>query len=313
MESFRQSAHKLGVPLNILACDMNPQLSSACLLNTQKYFKSPHCLSEEYPSFLLKLCEEEGVDALIPTIDTELEILARLKETLLKVGTHAIISSPEVVSICRDKLKTAAFLEEINLPTPRTLPYSKNIDVSEWSFPLILKPIGGSSSKGIARVESLEELKHFPAPKEPYMIQECWQGKEYTVNLYFNKEGQLGCAIPHLRIETRGGEVSKGITQRIPSLEAAAKTLGKYLPGGFGPLCFQAIVKPSGEFCIFEINARFGGGYPLAHQAGATFAQWILEDLIGEPSSVNNNWENELTMLRHDSALFIHHEENICL
>jgi carbamoyl-phosphate synthase large subunit len=55
---------------------------------------------------------------------------------------------------------------------------------------------------------------------------------------------------------------------------------------------------------VFEINARFGGGYPLAHQAGATFSQWLLEEVAGLPATANDRWQDGVLMLRYDSAVF---------
>jgi carbamoyl-phosphate synthase large subunit len=127
---------------------------------------------------------------------------------------------------------------------------------------------------------------------------------EYTVNLFFNLHGQLRCAIPHRRLEVRSGEVSKGRTERITPLIEAAQRMASILTGAQGPLCFQAIVRPDGSYCVFEINARFGGGYPLAHEAGGRFAQWLLEELDGRHVSASDDWEAGLTMLRFDSAVF---------
>jgi carbamoyl-phosphate synthase large subunit len=43
----------------------------------------------------------------------------------------------------------------------------------------------------------------------------------------------------------------------------------------------------------------------LADRAGAHFAQWLLEEAVGLPSSANNEWKDGVTMLRYDSAVFI--------
>ena len=32
---------------------------------------------------------------------------------------------------------------------------------------------------------------------------------------------------------------------------------------------------------MIEINARYGGGFPLALEAGADFPRWQLEELLG--------------------------------
>jgi carbamoyl-phosphate synthase large subunit len=55
---------------------------------------------------------------------------------------------------------------------------------------------------------------------------------------------------------------------------------------------------------LFEINARFGGGFPLAHNAGAYFTRWLLEEAAGHSSDANNNWRSGVRMLRYDAAVF---------
>ena len=69
-------------------------------------------------------------------------------------------------------------------------------------------------------------------------------------------------------------------------------------------MCFQAMVGENDELSVFEINARFGGGYPLAHQAGAPFAKWLLEEQLGLPSTANEDWREGMLMLRYDAAFF---------
>jgi len=85
----------------------------------------------------------------------------------------------------------------------------------------------------------------------------------------------------------------------------AARKIAAALPGARGPLCFQAIVREDGEYAVFEINARFGGGYPLAHRAGATFSKWLLEEAAGLSCSAHDDWKAGVTMLRYDAAVFL--------
>jgi carbamoyl-phosphate synthase large subunit len=94
------------------------------------------------------------------------------------------------------------------------------------------------------------------------------------------------------------------VTRRLESLLALARRLGEVLPGPYGALCFQAIVGPDGDASVFEINARFGGGYPLAHRAGGQFARWLVEERLGLPVSAHDAWQDGLMMLRYDAALF---------
>ena len=70
-------------------------------------------------------------------------------------------------------------------------------------------------------------------------------------------------------------------------------------------MCFQAIIDGDGRAAVFEINARFGGGYPLAHRAGATFARWLIEQRLDLPRTMGDDWEDNVVMLRFDDAVFV--------
>ena len=61
----------------------------------------------------------------------------------------------------------------------------------------------------------------------------------------------------------------------------------------------------AGHITVFEINARFGGGYPICDQAGGTFAKWILQKLAGQRPSYNDQWIEGVRMLRYDDAIFL--------
>ncbi|HVY69169.1 MAG TPA: ATP-grasp domain-containing protein, partial [Verrucomicrobiae bacterium] len=242
---------------------------------------------------------------LVPTIDTELEILAANAGRFAEIGARVVIASPELVGIARDKQATARFFAANNIPSP----WTERLDLflqnpGARQFPLFVKPLAGSSSIGAFKAESMEAIRLRVTHPAQYVVQELLAGDEYTVNVFFDRNGAFRCAVPHQRLEVRAGEVSKGVTRRVESLERIAAHLGRVLPGARGPLCFQAFVDCDGNAKVFEINARFGGGYPLAHRAGATFSRWLLEEALGLPASANNDWRENVTMLRYDAAVF---------
>ena len=57
---------------------------------------------------------------------------------------------------------------------------------------------------------------------------------------------------------------------------------------------------------VIEVNARFGGGFPLAREAGADFPRWLVEEVAGLPSTAREDgWQDGLVMLRYDAAVFV--------
>ena len=137
------------------------------------------------------------------------------------------------------------------------------------------------------------------------IAQDVLRGPEFTVNMFFDAAGRLRSTVPHQRLQVRAGEVEKGLTIDIAELTAAAHRLAAALPGPRGALCFQAMLDADGGAQVFEINARFGGGYPLADRAGATFARWLIEEALGLDSSITDRWLPGVTMLRYDAAIFV--------
>jgi carbamoyl-phosphate synthase large subunit len=290
--------------------DAKPDMSPACHQATKSY-RVPRCTEPGFIPALLDICKTEGVRLLVPTIDPELTILAASKPLFSELGVRVAVSSPAVVALARDKLATARFLERNDLPAPRTSPLAELLEQpGAWHWPLVVKPIHGSCSVGVRVVRTPQDLlaSELDRSAQDYVAQELWRGREYTVNVFFDHHGNLRAAVPHLRYEVRAGEVSKGITERHPTLMDLAGRLGRVLEGASGALCFQAIVTPAGPAAIFEINARFGGGYPLAHRAGATFGRWLLEETLGRPCTAHNDWKPGCVMLRYDSSVFVVNE-----
>ena len=111
--------------------------------------------------------------------------------------------------------------------------------------------------------------------------------------------------MPHERVEVRSGEVSKAITVKNRSLMDIGASIAERLPGARGMLNIQVFRSATGSLAVIEINARVGGGYPVAHRAGARYTHWLVENLVGSPSTAAfDTWEDDLVMLRYDSAVF---------
>jgi carbamoyl-phosphate synthase large subunit len=302
LRCFEAAARQCGVDLQIFACDMNPEWSAACQIADQA-FQVPHASDSAYAEIVRGLCIEHGISLVVPTIDTELPALSRVQRSFEADGIYVSISDPPVVAVARDKLLTARVLTDAGVPCPRTATLDQmRSSHANWEWPVFVKPREGSASRGIHIAHEEAELGDEAA--EPMIVQQLLEGEEWTVNLFVSRSGLLRAVIPHKRVSIRAGEVEKGITGHLPALEEIGRRIVAGLPGIRGAMCFQAMVRADGCASVFEINARFGGGYPLADHAGASFARWLIEEQCGLPSTANNEWASEVTMLRFDDAVF---------
>ncbi|WP_205927425.1 ATP-grasp domain-containing protein [Rhizobium sp. P32RR-XVIII] len=302
IECFRKAAREMGISLRVVASDLEPDMSAACRSADARY-AVPAVGDAGFVPALQEIASREHIHLVIPTIDPELLPLAYAFEDFAAFGCRVHVSPPAVIEIVRDKLTTTAVLGAAGVPVPRTVALEDFVAAGEWSWPIFMKPRSGSASRAIRIVASPDEL---PAKVgEPMIAQENLTGPEYTVNAFIDARGSLQTVITHRRIRIRAGEVEKGLTERHPQHAVIAHDIVRALPELRGVFCFQIIDDAALGPKVIEINARFGGGYPLADYAGARFAKWLLEEVSGLPPSCQNDWQAGALMLRYDQAVFV--------
>jgi carbamoyl-phosphate synthase large subunit len=266
----------------------------------------PKCTSPDFIPEVLRLCIHEKINLVIPTIDPELPVYAASAGRFDSAGIQICISGPAAVAIGADKRLTNSWLIENEFPAVRQ---AAPIDVlrakDRWPLPVIAKPRGGSASIGVRLIDNWNDLEVLAENNADYVVEERATGREYTINAYVNRQGHCVCAIPHWRVEVRAGEVAKGVTVKDDRLVSLGRRISEALPDARGPLNIQCFMDSSGDIRVFEINTRFGGGYPLAHHAGATFTSWLLDELAGRTLSWFDSWQDNLAMLRYDDAVYL--------
>jgi len=284
--------------------DMDPSWSPACEAADVAYMV-PRCTAIEFMPRMLDICRKEKVDLVIPTIDTELLPYVEHKDLFKEIGTDIHIGDAKFVAVARNKEETIQLLKSHNIPVPDSWNTADIMKKREnISFPLFIKPNGGSCSKGISVVSSMEEMQEIIEGKEDLLIQEVCAGQEYTINCFYDRNGECVSCVPHLRKFVRDGEVCFALTEKVPAFTSIAHQLSKIFNGIWGCICFQGFKKEDGSVKVFEINARFGGGYPICDYAGGTYARWILQDVIGIAPDYHDNWREGVRMLRYDEAFF---------
>jgi carbamoyl-phosphate synthase large subunit len=303
LQIFRRTLEEMGLDGRVLAADRSTMSSAVHVAD--RAFVVPPCSSPEFIPQMLEICRDHDVRLVIPTIDPELPAYAMAREEFGRAGVGVAISSSDVVAIAGDKVMTHAWLEDNGFPTVGQAGIEQVLDGTvDWSYPLIAKPRRGSGSVGVRVVSTPAELQ--AATREgDHVVQTIATGVEYTLDILAGSDGRAACVVPRRRLEVRAGESSKGVTVRHASLQELAAKLCEALPGAHGPLTLQAIVD-DGRIDVIELNPRFGGGYPLAWEAGARYPQWMIEDARGLPSTAAfDAWRDGLVMLRYDEAVFV--------
>ncbi len=305
LNCFRAAARDLGLRGRVVAADCSATAPAFHLADAA--WKVPPCHDPAFIPTMLRLCEREQIDLIVPTIDTELPFYAARREAFAEVGTTVAISGPDTVAIAADKVRTHRWLTRNGFPTVRqAMAWEVLREPRSWSFPLIAKPRGGSAGMGVLRAPSPEVLGLAVRERDDLVVQEISPGREHTVNVYVDRAGRCRCAVPHLRMEVRSGEVSKALTVKHQGLMGLARQIAEALPDAYGAMNIQCFLADEYVMKIIEINPRFGGGYPVAHAAGADFPRWLLQEAAGMSVDADfDQWQDNLAMLRYDEAVFV--------
>lgn len=302
VRAFQTDAAALGLDVRIIAADLNPSLSPACRIADDSVCV-PRLNDPIYYTLLLEICATHDVRVIVPTIDTELGLLAERRDDLAQRGIVAVVSDAYFIGRATDKAQTPDLLASVRIGTPTSY------RVGGLEFPVFIKPRDGGSSKGTHIAHSAAELMATHLANPQFIIQRYMDPRrysEFTVDLYYDVSGRLRCLVPRLRIETRAGEISKGQTVRDELYDLLLERLGRW-PGARGCVTLQVFSDKSREEIVgIEVNPRFGGGFPLSHEAGAHYPEWLMREyLLGESIPFFDSWRDGLLMLRYDEGLYL--------
>lgn len=301
IQAFRDAGLKLNIELKIYGADAD--MTAPALLFCDFTREICRMKDENYIPELMKICQEDKIDIVIPTIDTDLMILSQNKKKFEASGTKVLISDPEMIAICRDKNYTADFFRSCGLKAPETVnDYRKY----KGSYPCFIKPKDGSSSINAFKVEDEKQLRLYAEIVEDYIIQPFVEGKEYTVDVFCDFDGNPITIIPRERIAIRAGEVLKTrIELEKKIIEEIEILVNKFKP--CGPITVQLIrnEKEDNNYYI-EINPRFGGGAPLSMKAGAGTAEILLKLVLGQKIERKLNG-----VLNH--AVYSRFDQSVCI
>lgn len=301
---FQQTLYSLGITGKIVTVDMRKNVPTAYISDYHEI--TPPVSDESFIHRIMEICSKYEIRLIIPLIDTDLAILAKYKSEFEKVGVIILVSSPEVIDISGDKRKTYRFFQDIGVDTPNVYTLQELLTESNLKFPYIIKPANGSSSVGVTIVNNVRELIFFNDYINDSIIQDYVEGEEFTIDVLVDFEGRVLSVVPRKRIETRAGEVSKGITVKNQSIIQVTKKVVEALKGAAGCITVQCILTESGVIKFIEINPRFGGGFPLSIKAGADFPNWIIKMLLKEKVDIMiDEWQEGIAMLRFDEAIFV--------
>lgn len=266
----------------VIATDMS-ELAPA-IYEADRHYIVPNITDPKYINVVLDICKREHIIGVLSLIDPELSLLAQNEEKFSAIGTKVVGSGYEQCERALDKMQMFHWLSSYGYPCARSY-HDKNAffrDVNEGkiSYPVFVKPVRGSASIAISKVYDRETVELLFAHDDNLMIQELLDGQEIGADCYIDFiSGELVSIFTKKKILMRAGETDKAISFKDEKLFALVEQFVK--DSGWRGQIDIDIFEVNGTYYIFEVNPRFGGGYPHAYECGCDHMTMILNNLNG--------------------------------
>jgi carbamoyl-phosphate synthase large subunit len=159
--------------------------------------------------------------------------------------------------------------------------FYRAVEEGEIGYPVLVKPVRGSASLSIHKASDKETVELLMTHGRDFMIQEFLYGQEIGVDCYIDLiSGEVVSIFAKKKLLMRAGETDKGVSFKDEKLFMLIKQFVKDLK--LRGVVDLDLFEIDNEYYISEVNPRFGGGYPHAHECGVNFTRLIKNNLCGE-------------------------------
>ena len=273
----KKSISKLSCKIKVFAGDTNSNVQSKYFCD--KFWHMPTCNKKNY-SKILRYCKKNKIKIIIPSSDNELKFWSHFRDNLRKNQIFVMISEPNTVSTCLDKLKFYKKLKDFDF----IVFTSKNINDFNKKQTLIRKNRYGIGSRNIivGKKEELIDKKLVNNVYKKQIFQKYINFKnEVSIDCYFSEKNKLLKIVPRTRSLIIQGEsaITTVINDKLffYKIELIASRL-KFT----GHIMFQCFIHKR-KVLIFECNPRIGGGSIMSlYNKMDTIYFFIIESLFPE-------------------------------
>lgn len=264
-------------------------------------YPNPSKETEEFIDYLLDLVKRNDYEMIFPITDnTVLPIVSRKDE----FSEHTIVPFPDYSTLIKamNKENTIRTAIENGISVPKTyfVKIVEDLEFDELEYPLILKPVRSSGSRGVAlcnnKGELIAKFRHISNKYGPLLVQEYIpQGGEIGVYTLFNAKSKPVALSVQKRIRSypvSGGPSTLRETIRDDELVSLSFKLLRAMNWyGLAMVEFR-IDSRDGTPKLMEINPRFWGSLQLSILAGADFPYMLYR--VAKGHNVNAKFDYKI-------------------
>lgn len=271
---------------NTIVLDLNPSAPGASVAD--EFYP----VSTTDAETVLSLARARGIAGIVTTSDFPVRVVAYVSEAL---GLSAL--SIDVAKICTNKSLQREFLKKESFLHPKFKQIKSKADLeflTTWEYPLIVKPVDSSASRGVQKVVHVDELMSAYeyalscSKSGEVIVEEFISGREYSVEILVQDNEVFIVAITEKITSGENGKFFVEEVHIVPAMlpieqkNQIERNVTKFiLAVGLNNSAahVEVMVNARGVF-IIEIAARLGGDYITSDLVPLATGMSMLEAII---------------------------------
>ncbi|OUL35996.1 ATP-utilizing enzyme (ATP-grasp superfamily) [Nostoc sp. T09] len=227
------------------------------------FYSQNEISSVAYLEEVIDIIKNLAIDIVFPASEGSFKFVSQYRNQLSNFCKVVVLPSYDALDTAFDKWRLYLFLKQHNIPIPDTVLLRETDNLSEFNYPVLIKPIDGSGGKNIqkfdslAKAESLEVILNYP--RDEYIIQKYIHGYDMGCSVLCRKGEIVAYTIQQQLGATRG------FTPKIDKLkfihdsvilDVVRRTMKALQWNGIANLDLR-YNSQTGEILLLEINPRF--------------------------------------------------------
>ncbi|MFW5740263.1 MAG: ATP-grasp domain-containing protein [Myxococcota bacterium] len=267
---------------------LDPGFYAEGLLDGGAILPYPSAGREPMLTALSRVKRELGVDAIIPTLDSEMRALAAAESDLQALGIRIFVPAVEQLErASKARLHNLASSPGVEVPESEPISSTDAIPklIKRFGLPVVMKGVYYGGEIVHNEADAIHAFHRFVATwGVPVVMQRYIPGEEYDVAAIGDGEGGLvGAVAMRKMMITDKGKGWCGITVDNPALIEMTRAVVAALKWR-GPLEVEILRRQdSGDLYVIEINPRFPAWIHLSTGAGQNLPYACALLALGQP------------------------------
>ena len=275
-----------------------------------KFIVVPRSDAEGYIDVLLRLCKENAVDILIPTIDCELVPLYESRDEFMAIGTKLSMTLNNNIKLVTNKLEFMRFMKDNDYPTAEFHMFNDRDSLEKAleslgypDNPVVVKIVDGAGSRGVRILDEAHDsyfsfLHEKPGSKRmtkkeflnmmegqgerwiDMIAMEYLSGDEYSVDMLVH-EGNVLYMVGRRNTVIDNSIPIESVSEANNSAYCTCMRIAHDLDLD-GNIGVDFIFNDKGQAIPTEVNARITATMSLPAESGINLALFQVMKLEGE-------------------------------